>query len=287
MLRVLSLHFPSHFLPVSVSLFSGDEKFLLVAEVEGTESGQTLLVVVNCSISAYRNYDTQATVNFSSIAKQPPKDMLCAIAELESGRQTLATQYNKNSKDCTMGIMHISSKTAKWLGTSVSKSLPENKYYPLISADKAKAANASAIDAILCQQGTLDPKKVKTWEFTIIFKLSWYCLFFFSCCCAISVMEDWYEAFERMSFYGIASNLVVYLTMTTISILEKRICSSSSACSKVVNAWDMTTEISVSQLQTLVEDPNAKFQLENLLTMVAHLWTNHASDTDPSITNIR
>ncbi|CAI9787845.1 unnamed protein product [Fraxinus pennsylvanica] len=46
-------------------------------------------------------------------------------------------------------------------GTSVSKSLPENKYYPLISADKAKAANASAIDAILCQEGTLDPKKVK------------------------------------------------------------------------------------------------------------------------------
>ncbi|XP_022862281.1 subtilisin-like protease SBT5.4, partial [Olea europaea var. sylvestris] len=46
-------------------------------------------------------------------------------------------------------------------GTSISKSLPKNKYYPLISADKAKAANASARDAILCQEGTLDPKKVK------------------------------------------------------------------------------------------------------------------------------
>ncbi|XWS51682.1 hypothetical protein CRYUN_Cryun11dG0004200 [Craigia yunnanensis] len=33
--------------------------------------------------------------------------------------------------------------------------------YPLISAEKAKAANASAADAILCQPGTLDPKKVE------------------------------------------------------------------------------------------------------------------------------
>ncbi|MFQ6642025.1 hypothetical protein Gotur_015659 [Gossypium turneri] len=33
--------------------------------------------------------------------------------------------------------------------------------YPLIGADRAKAANASAVDAILCQPGSLDPTKVK------------------------------------------------------------------------------------------------------------------------------
>ncbi|CAI9755080.1 unnamed protein product [Fraxinus pennsylvanica] len=46
-------------------------------------------------------------------------------------------------------------------GTSLSKSLPNDKYYPIISAEKAKAANASALDAILCQEGALEPKKVK------------------------------------------------------------------------------------------------------------------------------
>ncbi|KAL2483822.1 Subtilisin-like protease SBT5.4 [Forsythia ovata] len=46
-------------------------------------------------------------------------------------------------------------------GTSLSKALPEERYYTLISAEKAKAANASALDAILCQEGTLDPEKVK------------------------------------------------------------------------------------------------------------------------------
>ncbi|CAI9784031.1 unnamed protein product [Fraxinus pennsylvanica] len=51
---------------------------------------------------------------------QIDSDMLCAIAELESGRQTLATQYNKKSKDCTMGIMQISPKTAEWLVRDLS-----------------------------------------------------------------------------------------------------------------------------------------------------------------------
>ncbi|CAN4103792.1 unnamed protein product [Withania somnifera] len=41
--------------------------------------------------------------------------MLCAIAELESDRQLLATRYNKKSKEITMGIMQILPKTADWL----------------------------------------------------------------------------------------------------------------------------------------------------------------------------
>ncbi|KAL8461862.1 hypothetical protein ACS0TY_033092 [Phlomoides rotata] len=41
--------------------------------------------------------------------------MLCAIAELESGRQPLATTYNKKSDEVKMGIMQISPKTAEWL----------------------------------------------------------------------------------------------------------------------------------------------------------------------------
>ncbi|XP_010252985.1 PREDICTED: subtilisin-like protease SBT5.4 [Nelumbo nucifera] len=47
-------------------------------------------------------------------------------------------------------------------GQSLSaSSLPAAKYYPLISGAKAKAANASAKDALLCKAGTLDPEKVK------------------------------------------------------------------------------------------------------------------------------
>ncbi|XVF76963.1 hypothetical protein PTKIN_Ptkin14bG0002100 [Pterospermum kingtungense] len=42
-----------------------------------------------------------------------------------------------------------------------SATLSSRTTYPLISAVKAKAANASAADAILCQPGTLDPSKVK------------------------------------------------------------------------------------------------------------------------------
>ncbi|KAK8579042.1 hypothetical protein V6N12_069377 [Hibiscus sabdariffa] len=39
--------------------------------------------------------------------------------------------------------------------------LKSRNLYPLITAEQAKAADASATDAILCQSGTLDPKKVK------------------------------------------------------------------------------------------------------------------------------
>ncbi|XP_059667215.1 subtilisin-like protease SBT5.4 [Cornus florida] len=46
-------------------------------------------------------------------------------------------------------------------GTSISKALPEDRFYPLISAAQAKAANASAEEAILCKPGTLDTEKVK------------------------------------------------------------------------------------------------------------------------------
>ncbi|XP_019242301.1 PREDICTED: uncharacterized protein LOC109222392 [Nicotiana attenuata] len=46
---------------------------------------------------------------------QIDSDMLCAIAELESDRQLLATRYNKKSKEITMGIMQILPKTADWL----------------------------------------------------------------------------------------------------------------------------------------------------------------------------
>ncbi|XP_073144605.1 subtilisin-like protease SBT5.4 [Henckelia pumila] len=46
-------------------------------------------------------------------------------------------------------------------GTSLSEALPADRSYPLISAAQAKAANASAKDAILCKPGTLDSNKVK------------------------------------------------------------------------------------------------------------------------------
>lgn len=38
-----------------------------------------------------------------------------AIAELESDRQILTTQYDKKSKETFLGLMQISPKTALWL----------------------------------------------------------------------------------------------------------------------------------------------------------------------------
>ncbi|CAA0818068.1 Subtilisin-like protease SBT5.4 [Striga hermonthica] len=46
-------------------------------------------------------------------------------------------------------------------GRSISRPLPENKFYPLISGADAKAANATEADAHLCKPDTLDTKKAR------------------------------------------------------------------------------------------------------------------------------
>ncbi|KAL9266545.1 hypothetical protein AKJ16_DCAP19191 [Drosera capensis] len=43
------------------------------------------------------------------------RDMICAIAELESDRQLLATRYIKKTKETTLGLLQILPKTADWL----------------------------------------------------------------------------------------------------------------------------------------------------------------------------
>ncbi|KAF8054516.1 hypothetical protein N665_1327s0002 [Sinapis alba] len=50
---------------------------------------------------------------------------------------------------------------SRFKGTSLSEPLPENKMYDLISAADGKAANASALQALLCKKDSLDPEKVK------------------------------------------------------------------------------------------------------------------------------
>uniref|UniRef100_A0A5B7BTQ3 Putative subtilisin-like protease SBT5.3 n=1 Tax=Davidia involucrata TaxID=16924 RepID=A0A5B7BTQ3_DAVIN len=49
----------------------------------------------------------------------------------------------------------------RFKGESLSTKALPNKLFPIIGAAHAKAANASAGDALLCKAGTLDPKKVK------------------------------------------------------------------------------------------------------------------------------
>ncbi|OWM83629.1 hypothetical protein CDL15_Pgr004058 [Punica granatum] len=44
-------------------------------------------------------------------------------------------------------------------GLSLSMPLPEDRFYPLITGAQAQAANASALDAMLCKPGNLDPEK--------------------------------------------------------------------------------------------------------------------------------
>nr|XP_043611545.1 subtilisin-like protease SBT5.4 [Erigeron canadensis] len=46
-------------------------------------------------------------------------------------------------------------------GLSMSKALPTRGYYSLLNAADAKAENATVTNATLCQEGALDPKKVK------------------------------------------------------------------------------------------------------------------------------
>ncbi|KAI3829451.1 hypothetical protein L1987_03575 [Smallanthus sonchifolius] len=46
-------------------------------------------------------------------------------------------------------------------GLSMSKPLPHSGFYPLINAANAKAENATMMNAMLCAQGALDPKKVQ------------------------------------------------------------------------------------------------------------------------------
>ncbi|KAF5820964.1 putative tripeptidyl-peptidase II [Helianthus annuus] len=46
-------------------------------------------------------------------------------------------------------------------GLSMSKPLPHSGFYPLINAANAKAENASMMNATLCAEGALDPKKVE------------------------------------------------------------------------------------------------------------------------------
>ncbi|KAH7545417.1 hypothetical protein FEM48_Zijuj01G0091700 [Ziziphus jujuba var. spinosa] len=47
------------------------------------------------------------------------------------------------------------------MGTSLSKGLPENKLYPLMSAGDAALPGVAVEDALLCKSKSLDPKKVK------------------------------------------------------------------------------------------------------------------------------
>ncbi|KAH0899283.1 hypothetical protein HID58_048851 [Brassica napus] len=49
----------------------------------------------------------------------------------------------------------------RFKGESMSKALPAGKMFSLTAGAQAKLANASAIDAMLCKEGTLDPHKAK------------------------------------------------------------------------------------------------------------------------------
>ncbi|KAI9159815.1 hypothetical protein LWI28_002179 [Acer negundo] len=66
-------------------------------------------------------------------------DMISAIAELESDRQILATQYDRKTKETFLGLMQISPKTALWLVSELGylshevDTNPEVLYRPLIS----------------------------------------------------------------------------------------------------------------------------------------------------------
>nr|GEW04939.1 subtilisin-like protease SBT5.4 [Tanacetum cinerariifolium] len=46
-------------------------------------------------------------------------------------------------------------------GLSLSKSMPDAKMYPIINSIHAKAENTSVMNATLCKEGSLDPKKVQ------------------------------------------------------------------------------------------------------------------------------
>ncbi|KAJ9139571.1 hypothetical protein P3X46_030295 [Hevea brasiliensis] len=66
-------------------------------------------------------------------------DMLCAIAELASDRQLLVTNYDKKTKQATIGIMQLLPKTAEWLVRDLGYRIydveenPDILYRPFVS----------------------------------------------------------------------------------------------------------------------------------------------------------
>ncbi|KAG1358643.1 hypothetical protein COCNU_08G000890 [Cocos nucifera] len=44
------------------------------------------------------------------------KDVICAIAEISSGRQIVAQQYDRKNREMRIGIMQIVPDIAEWLG---------------------------------------------------------------------------------------------------------------------------------------------------------------------------
>ncbi|KAH9677008.1 transglycosylase [Citrus sinensis] len=67
------------------------------------------------------------------------RDMICAIAELESDRQLLAVRYDKKSKEAKVGLMQITHKNAVWLFSEMGYRLydveqnPDLLFRPLVS----------------------------------------------------------------------------------------------------------------------------------------------------------
>ncbi|XVF04049.1 hypothetical protein REPUB_Repub05bG0047500 [Reevesia pubescens] len=68
------------------------------------------------------------------------------------GASTLDRQF-QNSVELHNGL--------QLKGQSLSKPLPEHRFYPLITGAQARLANARILNATLCMKGTLDPNKVK------------------------------------------------------------------------------------------------------------------------------
>ncbi|KAF5482663.1 hypothetical protein F2P56_003214 [Juglans regia] len=91
-----------------------------------------------------------------SAGNSGPKDGTVSNAapwQITVGASTMDRQFRSNV---------ILGNSMRLEGESLSSTvLGSKKFYPLVSAADTKAANASAEDALLCKNGTLDPRKVK------------------------------------------------------------------------------------------------------------------------------
>ncbi|KAG6663062.1 hypothetical protein I3843_03G262400 [Carya illinoinensis] len=91
-----------------------------------------------------------------SAGNSGPKDGIVSNVapwQITVGASTMDRQFRSNV---------ILGNSMRLEGESLSSTvLGSKKFFPLVSAADTKAANASAEDALLCKNGTLDPRKVK------------------------------------------------------------------------------------------------------------------------------
>ncbi|KAM7503307.1 hypothetical protein LguiB_002211 [Lonicera macranthoides] len=124
--------------------------------------------VLSVSLGGY--YDDYFSDGLSIGALHAVKNGIAVVCSGGNEGPTNGTVNNNSPWIFTVGASTIDRKLVtnvllrngeRLQGSSLTKPLPEDKFYPLITAEQAKSSNATIDNAMLCKNGTLNPKKAK------------------------------------------------------------------------------------------------------------------------------